>query len=476
MNRRRLGTFFLLATLALGGCRPEPQRRPDPSLLPPVYHGAAAIPAAGKPLASEWWHDFQDPHLNELLTVLFAQSPDIEQLLARHQQAAAVLRQQEAQQQPTLTASGQMSREEQPGLFEDVIGNNYRFSLTAAYEVDIWQKMANRAQAASLNEAASLEELQAIYLSLSCQAADLYYLVVVQQQQLQLSAATIKSFQDTFERVRRRYFQGLVPAVDFYQSRQNLAAARATHSRDQANLQTARNALAALLGLYRLPPKQKIAAELPRQPPLADPGIPATLLQQRPDVRAAWLRVQAADAQVAAAIADCYPRLNLSGDWGRSRTTFGLDPITGTFWRLLAGVVEPIIDGGSRRAEVQRRRAIVQERLAAYRRTLVDAVREVEDALAHNQHTATRIVYLEQEENDAREALRLARDRYLAGITDYLPVLTAQQQHFIIQRNLLDARHQLVADRLSLIRALGGSWPIVKIAARQEQAKSRGKE
>jgi outer membrane protein TolC len=116
------------------------------------------------------------------------------------------------------------------------------------------------------------------------------------------------------------------------------------------------------------------------------------------------------------------------------------------------------VDGGRRRAEVERTRAVLQERVAAYRQSVLDAYREVEDALAANRTGEERVLRLAETEQATEAALRLSLQRYLYGVSDYLPVLTAQRNHFQTQSELLSARRQLIASRISLARALGGDW------------------
>lgn len=449
-----LGVFlFVLVT----GCALFQPGRKQATTVPAAFqHQTAGDTSIGN--LEPWWQALNDPPLNRLIETAFKQNLDLDQAFARLRQSQALVKIQAAAQRPYLNMEGQAQRDHQPGILEDTTENSYRLSLAAGFEVDLWQKLAKRHQARSLEATAGKEEIKTLYLGLSCQVADLYYLIIEKQELLSLTEETIKSFADTLDRVELRYQQGLVPALDVYQSRQNLAAARARRPSDEANLATAKQALAVLLGQFKIKKPQTFAASLPDNPAMFNAGVPAALLQQRPDIKAAWLRLQAGDARLAAAVADRFPTINLMGNIGRSRTVFGTVPVIGTFWQLLAGFAEPIIDGGRRRAEVERNRAVVEELFAAYQQKVITAVREVEDALIINKTAAERIIHLKDEENATRQALRLATERYLQGLTDYLPVLTAQQFHFTTRRQLLESCQQLMAARISLVRAIGGQW------------------
>ncbi len=168
--------------------------------------------------------------------------------------------------------------------------------------------------------------------------------------------------------------------------------------------------------------------------------------------------MRAGDARVAAAIAERFPNVNLLADYGRLRTDFGIGAITGSFWDVILQLSQPVVDGGRRRAEVDRSRAAFRESLAGYHQTVLQAFQEVEDALSANHASELRVAYLDERVAASAGSLRLSLDRYLRGLSDYLPVLTAQAAHFNAQSQLLAARRQLISDRISLARALGGNW------------------
>jgi outer membrane protein TolC len=169
-------------------------------------------------------------------------------------------------------------------------------------------------------------------------------------------------------------------------------------------------------------------------------------------------RIEAADARVAATVAERLPSISLSGSLGalRQEVTSGL--IKGDFWSLLANLAMPVIDGGRRRAEVERQEAQLAEAVAGYQQAVLNAFRDVEDALVNNAATGQRSIRLAKTARVTEATLRLSTDRYLSGLTDYLPVLSAQRADLEAQRQLLSARRQLLADRISLARALGGEW------------------
>lgn len=458
MKPRASALLWFITVFLLAGCGLHEMRAVEPPGDLPTSFSATMGPTAPTTLTGRWWQAFDDPRLAALIEEAFARNLGLAQAVARLRQADAAQRVAQAPLWPNLDLQGQAKREKSPGIFGDNTGNSYSLSLAANYELDIWQKLRSRARATDLELLATAGEVKSFYLTLSARVADLYYLAAEQRAQLALTDRTIESFAETLKRVEWRYLEGLVPALDVYQARQNLAAAKARRPQFVLGLAQAEHALSVLLGRYPgdLPAGTVVA--LPDAPQHFDAGLPSRLLTRRPDIEANYLRVRASDARVAAAIAERFPSFNLLANYGRSRTAFATGDITGTFWNLILNAAQPIFDAGRRKAEVDRSEAVFRERLAAYHETVLTAFQEVMDALAANRTTEERIRRLEEQVEATAGALRLSLDRYTAGISDYLPVLTAQAADFNARSQLLAARRQLLADRITLARALGGSW------------------
>jgi NodT family efflux transporter outer membrane factor (OMF) lipoprotein len=406
----------------------------------------------------KWWEQFNDEKLNALMEEALQNNLDITVAFARLEQLQAVTRATSAAQKPFLDAEGEIKRESSPSFLGDYTGNSYQVSLLAGYEVDLWEKYKSQTKAAALETEASYEDIRALYMSLSAQLVELYYLAVEQRAQLSLTDSTIASFEDALKRVELRYRQGLAPALDVYQAQQNLARARAGRPVFEANLAVTEHALATLLGRY---PDRETAGDLgiiPEIPSAFPAGLPSEMLARRPDIEAAILRVKASDERIAAAIADRFPSFNLIGSYGKSSMAFVTGDIVGVFWNAILNVAQPIFDGGRRSAEVDRTRAVFKENLAMYHKAVLTAFQEVEDALTRNRTSEEHIVLLNHQKESSSNALRVSTFRYMEGLSDYLPVLAAQQSHYESESAILSARRQLISDRVQLARALGGEW------------------
>jgi outer membrane protein TolC len=242
-----------------------------------------------------------------------------------------------------------------------------------------------------------------------------------------------------------------------YQQKQVVENVKAEIPLVEEEEQLALHQLAVLLGK---PPRTKLdisRSELPQLPPLPPTGIPADVLSARPDVRAAGLRIKASDWQVAAARANRLPALSLT-----ARGVFGdgnFDVLFDSWLLTLAGnLTAPILDGGRRAAEVDRTRAVVDQDLAIYRDTVLQAVKEVEDALVSEAKQREHLEGLQKVIEAARRALEQAGLRYQRGLNDYLPVLTQLLTVQGLERDIIRREASLINARIGLYRALGGTW------------------
>jgi NodT family efflux transporter outer membrane factor (OMF) lipoprotein len=335
--------------------------------------------------------------------------------------------------------------------------NQFSASVGAAYEVDLWKRVGSQAAGAALDAAAFRDDVEAMAISLAAEISEAWFDLVVQRAQRKLLAEQLETNQTFLELVELRFEQGLASALDVYQQRQQVVATRGQLTLVESAIAALGFRLAALVGQ---PPRSVVAGErdaLPGMPELPGTGIPADLLERRPDVRAARRRVEAADHRVAVAVADRLPGLRLSGSTSLQDSNIA-ELIATPLWAIIASVTQPIFAGGRLKAEVERNRAIVEERLMQYGQVLLLAMTEVETALVQERQQLANIAALEEQVEIGKSALREARARYREGLIDYLPVLTSLQALQRVELSVLQARRQLLSHRIQLCRALGGTW------------------
>ena len=313
---------LLLAAMALQGCAVHRAQKVEPPLQPPPAFQSVEGDEAGSFETGRWWTVFHDPSLDAVIDTVLVSNYSLAAAVARFEQADAARRSARAGRLPSVNAEGRGSRARQASMFGNNTSETVSMSVSSAWELDLWRKMASAHAAGSLDAEASRGDLENFYLTLSATTADLYYLIAEQREQLALTEQTIGSFEQLTELVRRRYDLGLVGALDLYQARQNLSAARARKPIVEAELAAAEHSLSILLGRYPGRMEDAVVAELPEIPNAFPAGLPSQLLARRPDVQASLLRVMASDARVGQAVAQRFPSVNLTGSYGRSRSDF----------------------------------------------------------------------------------------------------------------------------------------------------------
>jgi NodT family efflux transporter outer membrane factor (OMF) lipoprotein len=295
-----------------------------------------------------------------------------------------------------------------------------------------------------------------VAVSLSSQVAIQWAAVVAQRLQTDVIRQQLEANQTSLELVELRFRKSLATALDVYQQRQAVASSRAQIPLAEMREQLYLNELAILVGRADSSSLTIQSAELPVIGALPPVGIPAEVLADRPDVRAAGLRLQAADWTVSAARADRLPSLRLTGSADYANTKFS-DLLDDWYLNLLGSLTGPIFEGGRRKAEVDRVRAVANERLAAYRETVLTAIREVEDALVSERKQREYLEELDRSLALSRNSYDEALNRYRNGLSEYLPVLVELVQLQTLERDRVAAQYTLVQYRIQLYRALGGA-------------------
>jgi outer membrane protein, multidrug efflux system len=347
--------------------------------------------------------------------------------------------------------------------------HSYRFGLASGFEVDLWGRLHAAHEAARLEYAATQEDAYAAMLSLSGSVVRQWLAVAAQRQELELIREQRVLNKTTLELMELRYRNGLATALDVFQQRQIVAQTESLIPPLESSIQVNLHELAVLLGKA---PREELdlgANALPGLGPLPAPGLPADLLAYRPDVQAAGLQLQTAQWRIAAARANRLPALRLTGSASYGAEEWSL--VFDNWMASLAGsLTGPIFDAGQRKAEVERTRAVAEERLARYRERVLQSVKEVENGLLRESKQAEYIEALRRELEVARTSHQQAEERYRKGLNDYLPVLSALTQIQVLERRLVQAEYARHEQRVVLCVALGGTWMKGDLDHRRQQA------
>ena len=405
------------------------------------------------PRVDRWWTRFDDPTLQTLVDRALANEPGVRATWARLVQAEAVAGRTRAERFPSIDGTGEARIEDGSELPE--ARESYSLGLSASYEVDLWGRVDARADAARLDARASRQDLRASALTLSGEVADAWYRLVAERARLDLLRQQLETNKKVERVVNVRVRQGQAALADLLRQRELVERTREQIATAEGDIATIEHELAVLLG--RAPGKGAVpeGRALPAVPPLPETGVPAELLQRRPDVREQLLRVQAADKRVGAAVADQYPRIDLTGALS-TNSPEPADLFTTWMGNLASQLTIPLIDAGRREAEVDRTEAVVAERLAQYEETALTAIRDVADALARERQQRRRVASLRDQVDLARQSVERLRGRYIGGNTDFLDVLDALTRVQDLERSLIDARRARLAARIELARALAG--------------------
>ena len=458
VSARRLALLVTLVSTA--SCSPHKvTHNPAPPMPVPEAYSRNAGSA---PMPETWWKDFNQPQLTALIDDMLENNFQLRAAWARVKQARSFVKQANSGKYPQLDLSGGAQRSQSRfNIGEQVIineNNIFTASIGAGYELDLWRRMANTGDAAALDALASRDAVEAIAITLAAEVSEAWFDLVSVSAQLKLLREQLETNTLYLELIELRFRKGLASSLDIYQQRQALVSLQAQITLLDGSRALLIQRIAILVGK---PPSaiSVTPGEVLPALPAAAPGVglPADLLERRPDVRAARRQVEAADYRVAVAVADRLPALRLSGSAGMQAFALA-DFLSSPVWNLIASVAAPLVDGGRRRAEVDRQKAIVEERLMDYGRVLLQAMVEVEGALVNEERQLAYIKDLEQLVELSGLTLSQAQERYNQGLIDYLPVLSAIQGQQRAQLNLIQARRSLISFRIQLCRALGGTW------------------
>ena len=440
----------------LAGCTPYELRdlRSPAVVMPESFDAPAPVLA----VPEHWWLAFDEPGLDETVTQAFAENLDLRQAWARLQQAMAQATIVGAPVYPEVNLDGGAERSRTDSDGNRLYGNQFRLGLGLTWELDLWQKIANRAEAARLLATATRDDVEQTALLLSGTVVDLWFTIQEQEQLLMVLGEQIQASRDQLEVVELRYGRGVGSALQVLQQRLQLAQVVSEVPTVEAELEVTKNQLAILLGRapqFTIEPlPAPVLPELPAFPILP---APRELLDSRPDLRAAYKRLAAADLEVAAAIADMLPTIRISLDAAFSSPSLST-LFDDTIASMGGSLLQPVFDADRRGAEVDRRKGLMLERASAFSEVFLVALREIKDAIDRELNQVVLLEEIREQVGIATATLAEARFSYANGQNEYLDVISALQSLQSVQRREVTVRKQLLATRASLYLALGGNW------------------
>jgi len=449
---RVLGRLAMGVAMAVGvaGCRTEPMAVADPVELPGAFSASGEVA-----VEQAWWRAFGDEGLDRAVEAAFAGNFTLATAWDRLAQAEAIAKREGAALYPQVDVLGSGERVRRDLARGTSYETGLLAGLTVGYEVDLWGRIRSAREAAAYSAAASEQEVQAAALTLAASVATTWYRLAEARGQVAVLEEQIATNRSVLELVTERFRQGQVQAADVLRQRQLVQATEGLRTVAVRAVTLLEHQLAVLVGER---PKAELGlgeATLAEVGALPATGVPAELLERRPDVRRAYLAVLGQDRSLASAIAAQYPRVSLSA--GVSTSSARVRDLFDDWAANLAGnVAEPLFDGGRLAAEADRNRALLSERVHAYGQTVLEALAEVEDALAQEAGQRAYLASLAEQLASADAVIERTRASYLNGQLDYLRVLEALTSRQGLERTYLTARREAIEFRVGLYRALAG--------------------
>jgi NodT family efflux transporter outer membrane factor (OMF) lipoprotein len=433
--------------------------------------------ALAKGSLSRWWEGMDDALLTRYVSLLLDQNLQLQEAAARIDQAWAQIGIRKGGLWPSLSASVSGVRRMQPinessfasgipypdGIpMERFYTTQWDAGLSTSWQLDLFGKVRRSLEAAQARFEASQSEAEALIHSLIAEVARRRVGIATLQRRMAFARETVESRRLTLRVVEGRYRRGVrnTSALDVYLARENLAAAQADLNDLRREINETVYELDALLG-HTPGSTDPGAVDMPLLPPPEPPplGLPAELLDRRPDLRAAELRLKAATADTGVAIGDLYPDLTVSGTIG-----FQNNALANWFRRsnlagdIMGDIMLRLFEGGRLRANIALQQARARELAASYAQQILNALREVETALSDSRYIAARLEHLDQQLQNIRKAEELSWRNYRRGLQPLLDVLEIQRRRYVTEQTYLMAAQSAWNSRIALYLALGGDW------------------
>jgi multidrug efflux system outer membrane protein len=464
------GLCFIARCVPLGllvaACAPVGPDHEVPSVELPATFSSGSVKwkkttPDSLPQPREWWKLFKDSELNSLVSRSIAHNQEIKSADARVKEARAMSAMARARYFPGVDMGVETDRSRfrfrGPGGGSNIL-NSYSIPIDLRYEVDAWGRVRRQVEGASASEKASEELLNALRLSIAAETAQTYWALRAVDADRAVLARTLEVRNRAFELLTKRRDAGSISGLDLARAETELASAEA----DRLQLEQTRaelvNALAVLCGTAATGSRIGESTALP-SPPSVPVSVPSEVLRQRPDVRAAERNVAAANAQIGVATAAYYPTVSINASSGLDAVSMNnLFEASSLVWSIGASAITPLTN--LRYLQSQRRATVAAHEAASadYKQTVLEAIREVENALQAAAVLQQRQTVQEQAVAAARKTFELSVKRFNAGLVSFLDVVDAERTRLDAERAANAIRGERLAVAVSLAKAVGGEW------------------
>jgi len=486
---KRRAHLAVAAALLFAGCAPihqpngflgklwrlevGPQYQPPAADTPEAFRGRHIDPADAASFADlPWWDVFADPVLQGLVKGALEGNYDLQAAIARIEQARAQIGVAASQFFPQAGYQGIASRGRIPGgvistTIPAATFNTFLGALNVAWELDIWGRIRRSTEAAQAQYLANEEARRGVVVTLVSDVATNYFQLLELDRELAIAHESADTYRRTLDSFTKRYVGGTDTKISTSRAAANLQQSLATVAALERQITQQENAISVLLGTNPEPIQR--GTPLVSQPvPVTPLGLTTDLLRRRPDIRQAEQTMIAANAGIGVAVANFFPTIGLSTIYGGASNKIGsVLKDSASLWNIAANLSGPIFQGGKLVESYYAQKAYWDETIAGYRSKIVEAFREVADALAAQDRLAEQRTAQEAQVAALRDAVRLSAARYDTGLTNYVEVLDAEQLLYPAESALGQTRRDQLVAVVNLYKALGGGWqPREDVAAR----------
>lgn len=405
-----------------------------------------------------WWKLYDDSTLDSLIKVGLEQNLDVRIAASRIEQAKATVGFNRADQFPKIDVVGNAKLSSGNELTLDQRTTTLSGGGSLSWELDFWGKYRRGTEAARAELMGSEYAHRNVQISLIAEIATTYFQLLDFKWRLDISRRTLETREKGLDIIEHRFDEGIIPLIDVNQAQIQRAIAAASVPFYERQLAQTENRLSILLG--KNPQNiqtQKLLAEL-TFPPEIPAGIPSTILERRPDVRQAEALAHAQTARVGVAVAQRFPSFSLTGFLGGASVDLGDISTSGLNWSAEMGLLAPLINFGKNKRRVEIERQKTTQSVLEYEKTVLNAFREVEDALIEIQTLKRENEARKYQARAALQARETSNSRYNKGITSYLEVLENDRSAFEAELQLSSIHQELLSAYIGLYKALGGGW------------------
>lgn len=454
----KMRTFAVFVLFLAAGCSLAPDYQRPELPIGDKYEGS--IPDGQAIANTAWWDLFKDPALHVLINAALKENRSLQVMAARVAEARALVGYVRADQYPFVDISGLAGRNDAGGALQGLGPvNDFGVFADLSFEVDLWGRLWNATEAQQRELLSAQHTQHSLLISLVAQTAQLYFNLIDLDMRAAIAERTIGNRRNATRLIRARFSQGIIPELDVNQAEIEEGDAMVSLAAIERERRLVLNALQTICG--------RSLGPVDRRATLADSfsvfelpaGVPAGLLERRPDVMAAEEAIRAEYARIGVAEAQRLPGLSILGSLGlRSQKSQDLFDVDSRSWSIGGQLLSPLIDWGKNKARVEAQKARAQQALKSYEDTVLRAVEEVEDAVASIETYRTEHEARKMQVKAASNAARLSRARYDDGVTPYLEVLDIERSLFDAELGASLTYQRYLSSLAQLYKALGGGW------------------